>query len=47
MTDADGQSAQREIIARTGLLICGMALISGLLAIFLGVRFVGRPLAAS
>jgi signal transduction histidine kinase len=35
---------QRDVITRTGLLIFGMALISGLLAIFLGVRFVGRPL---
>jgi signal transduction histidine kinase len=35
---------QRDIVKRTGLLIAGMALLSGLLAIFLGVRFVGRPL---
>ncbi len=35
---------QRDVIMRTGLLIFGMALISGLLAIFLGLRFVGRPL---
>jgi signal transduction histidine kinase len=35
---------QRDIVKRTGILIAGMALLSGLLAIFLGVRFVGRPL---
>jgi signal transduction histidine kinase len=35
---------QRDVIARTGLLIFGMAVISGLLAVFLGIRFVGRPL---
>jgi two-component system NtrC family sensor kinase len=35
---------QREIIWRTGLLIGGMALISGLLAVVLGIRIIARPL---
>ncbi len=35
---------QRDIIRRTALLIAGMLVISGLLAILFGVRFVGRPL---
>ena len=35
---------QREIVWRTGLLIGGMALISGLLAVVLGIRIIGRPL---
>ncbi len=35
---------QRDIISRTGLLIGGMAIISGLLAVVLGIRLVGRPL---
>ena len=37
-------ASEREIIDRTALLIGGMVLISGLLAVFLGVRLVGRPL---
>ncbi|MEI8371407.1 MAG: ATP-binding protein [Planctomycetota bacterium] len=35
---------KQEIIQRTALLIGGMLLISGLLAVILGVRLVGRPL---
>jgi two-component system, NtrC family, sensor kinase len=35
---------QRDVIIRTGLLIGGMGLASGLLAVVLGVRFIGRPL---
>ena len=35
---------EQEIIRRTALLIGGMLLISGLLAVLLGVRLVGRPL---
>ncbi len=38
------QAAEREIIERTALLIAGMTLISGLLAVVLGIRLVGRPL---
>ena len=33
-----------EIVGRTALLVAGMAVISGLLAVVLGIRFVGRPL---
>ncbi len=35
---------EHEIVRRTGLLVGGMLLISGLLAVLLGVRLVGRPL---
>ncbi len=35
---------EHDIIRRTALLIAGMLLISGLLAVLLGVRLVGRPL---
>jgi signal transduction histidine kinase len=35
---------EHEIIRRTGLLIAGMLVISGLLAVLFGVRLVGRPL---
>jgi signal transduction histidine kinase len=35
---------EREIIRRTALLIGGMLVISGLLAVLCGVRLVGRPL---
>jgi signal transduction histidine kinase len=35
---------RRDVIRRTGLLIGGMALLTGLLATGLGVRLVGRPL---
>ena len=38
------QANKQEIIRRTALLIAGMLLISGLLAVLLGVRLVGRPL---
>jgi signal transduction histidine kinase len=38
------EADKREIIQRTAILVSGMALISGLLAILLGVRLVGRPL---
>jgi signal transduction histidine kinase len=38
------EANEREIVERTALLIGGMLLISGLLAVLLGVRFVGRPL---
>ena len=39
------QADEHEIIRRTALLIGGMLLISGLLAVLLGIRLVGRPLA--
>jgi signal transduction histidine kinase len=35
---------QRDVVTRTGLLIVGMGVISGLLAVALGIRFIGRPL---
>jgi signal transduction histidine kinase len=35
---------QRDVVTRTGLLILGMGVISGLLAVALGIRFIGRPL---
>jgi signal transduction histidine kinase len=35
---------KRDVIHRTGLLVGGMAMLSGLLAAALGVRYVGRPL---
>ncbi len=38
------QANEQEIIRRTALLIGGMLLISGLLAVLLGIRLVGRPL---
>jgi signal transduction histidine kinase len=38
------ESNKREIMQRTALLVIGMLLISGLLAVLLGVRLVGRPL---
>ena len=38
------EANEQEIIQRTALLIGGMLLISGLLAVLLGVRLVGRPL---
>jgi two-component system, NtrC family, sensor kinase len=38
------QANKQEIIQRTALLISGMLLISGLLAVLLGVRLVARPL---
>ena len=41
---AECEANKRKIIERTALLISGMLLISGLLAVFLGVRLVGRPL---
>ncbi len=37
-------ASQHDSMIRTGLLIAGMALISVLLAVLLGIRFVGRPL---
>jgi len=37
-------ATKREIIYRTTLLIGGMLLLSGFLATYLGIRFVGRPL---
>jgi two-component system, NtrC family, sensor kinase len=39
------QDEERDIIERVALLVGGMVLISGLLAVFLGIRMVGRPLA--
>ena len=42
MTELDRN--KREIIQRTAMLIGGMVLLSGLLAVGLGVRFVGTPL---
>ena len=42
MTELDRN--KREIIHRTALLIGGMVALSALLAVALGVRFVGRPL---
>ncbi len=38
------QADERDILRRTALLIGGMFLISGLLAVGLGIRLVGRPL---
>jgi signal transduction histidine kinase len=38
------EESKREVIRRTAWLIGGMALLSGLLATALGVRYVGRPL---
>ena len=38
------QADERDVIRRTALLIGGMLLISGMLAVGLGVRLVGRPL---
>jgi len=38
------KTSERNIIVRTGVLVVGMALISGFLAVLLGVRFIGQPL---
>jgi signal transduction histidine kinase len=38
------QQNETDVIRRTGLLIGGMAILSGLLAAVLGVRLIGRPL---
>jgi two-component system, NtrC family, sensor kinase len=38
------EANKRDVIRRTALLIAGMVLLSGLLAAFVGVRFVGGPL---
>jgi signal transduction histidine kinase len=38
------ENNERDVIRRTALLIGGMVLLSGLLAVLLGVRFVGAPL---
>jgi signal transduction histidine kinase len=35
---------ERDVVRRTALLIGGMVLLSGLLAVLLGIRFVGMPL---
>ena len=42
--ETDLKAAMRGVIVRTTLLIGGMLLISGLVAVLLGVRLVGRPL---
>ena len=44
LSETDLVANKREIIKRTALLIAGMLLISGLLAVLFGVRLVGRPL---
>jgi two-component system, NtrC family, sensor kinase len=41
---AELESNKREIIFQTVLLVAGMALISGLLATYLGIRMIGEPL---
>ncbi|HEV2970184.1 MAG TPA: hypothetical protein VGY55_09355, partial [Pirellulales bacterium] len=38
------ESNKREIIFQTVLLVAGMAIVSGLLATYLGVRMIGAPL---
>ena len=44
LPETELEANKQEIIRRTALLIGGMLLISGLLAVLLGVRLVGRPL---
>ncbi|MGO9113986.1 MAG: sensor histidine kinase [Thermoguttaceae bacterium] len=44
LPETDLEANKQEIIQRTALLIAGMLLISGLLAVLFGVRLVGRPL---
>ncbi|HEV3417503.1 MAG TPA: HAMP domain-containing sensor histidine kinase [Pirellulales bacterium] len=41
---AELESNKREIIFQTVLLVAGMAIISGLLATYLGVRMIGEPM---
>jgi two-component system NtrC family sensor kinase len=41
---AELRADENEIVYRTALLIGGMVLISGILAVILGVRFIGTPL---
>ena len=44
LPETELKADERDIIRRTALLVGGMLLISGLLAVVLGVRLVGRPL---